>query len=380
MKKSLLLAVVIKALYLRCIFLIAVLFFANVNAAIVKILLMGDTQKIVDQQPDDFKETMDKVLTDDVTRDADFMLQMGDITEDSKASNWDVAQAGWYKLDGKMPYVLNIGNNDLAGDSNADQFNEHFPLSRYNTWPSFVDNHDRHNNVAHHFNAGGVDWLVISVRYNPTAAYMNWAEYLIRNNPDKKVIFVMHAANSDGSESKMCKKYDNVVLVLCGHTASRRELLTGNNGNKMGWVKTCWHHADLDSYLCVVELDTEAGTATFRYYSPFYGDYGDDPESALYKSDKCPTYENPWTWTGFDFGGVTNTQPQITSTPLNSIYGNDINIVLFNLKGQAVYKHNAKTPDNGIRELPEHGSGLRNGIYILKVQQGRRSLKLSLVK
>jgi len=303
MKRLRFLAVVSNTVYLHWFFLIAVLISANGNADVIKILFQGDTQKITDQAPNDFLLTMENTLTDSVTNSAAFILQMGDITEDNKVSCWQVAQEGWYKLDGQIPYVLNIGNND----GNGNNFCNYFPLSKYNTWPSFVDNYDDHKNVAHHFNAGGVDWLVISARYNPDAGVMTWAENLVAGNPDKKVIFISHAANSNGSEVNMLKNYENVVFVLCGHTASRHELLTGNNGNNMGWVKTCHHSAVKDSYYCVAELDTVEGTAYFRYYSPQYGKYWDDPTAPYHDGQPA---DSPWTWTGFDFGG-TNTSLNI---------------------------------------------------------------------
>ncbi len=111
------------------------------------------------------------------------------------------------------------------------------------------------------------------------------------------------------TQKTMGKKYPNVVFFLCGHTRTNRELMAGNDGHKIGWIKTCWHNAELDSFFCVVEVDTTAGSVTCRYYSPLYGEYGDDPSSALYGSDKNPMkyapekgpFNHPWTWTGFDF-------------------------------------------------------------------------------
>ena len=91
------------------------------------------------------------------------------------------------------------------------------------------------------------------------------------------------------------------MLVLCGHTADSHILLTGNSGNKMGWVKTCHHSAVLDSYYCIAEIDTVAGSIYFRYYSPQYGKYWDDPTAPYYA--RLPK-DTPWTWTGFDFGGT----------------------------------------------------------------------------
>ena len=77
-------------------------------------------------------------------------------------------------------------------------------------------------------------------------------------------------------------------------------LLTGIHGNQIGWVKTCHHNAGKDSYFCVMELDTDRGTADFRYYSPLYGKYWDESD-APYSAGQPEN--SPWRWSGFDFGG-----------------------------------------------------------------------------
>ena len=274
------------------------------DPAAVKIYLMGDTQKIVDQAPESFLDFMD-ALRDNVIKDGvSLVLHMGDITENSQDSNWPVAQEGFYKLNGVVPYVLNIGNNDVWQDPDADKFNAYFPLSRYNTQPSFVSNYDRHSNVAHQFNLGGIDWLVISIRYNPTEDILDWAEQLILANPDKKVILVNHEGGSTraltNAVSRLAKRHENVVFLFAGHSLSRHQLLTGDNGNRIGYVRTCHHDAALDSYVCVVTLDTRTGSASFRYYSPLYGKYWDDPAAPYHHHEKRPQ-DAPWTWTGFSF-------------------------------------------------------------------------------
>jgi hypothetical protein len=312
MKNSPLSVVVMKSLRFQWIFLIAILVSANVNAGKVKILHVGDTQKITDQKPNNWLTTMDRVMTDDVTKDADFILQTGDITEDSKGTCWDVAQEGWRKLDGKIPYVLGVGNNDLDGDSDGDKFNEHFPLDRYAAWPSFIDNYDRHNNVAHVFNAGEVDWLVISIVCFPGSDEVDWAEGLITNHPDKKVIIVNHTQGlGDGSNGgivwKMVKQHPNVVLMLLGHNVVMHEMLEADDGHKVGRIQTCWHDPDADHFFGVIEIDTETGVVDVEYYSPFLGKYYDDKETSSRESD-------PWTWEGFEFDPLLNTPPEITST------------------------------------------------------------------
>jgi len=297
----------------QCLFIsLSLLFclFGSARAERVKFLIMGDTQKIMDaknKKQDEFLETMGKLVKDPVTRGADFVLQVGDIVESDKDNSdrpeqYALAQAGWRELDGKIPYVLNLGNNDHAAE-----FIEKFPLSRYSAWPSFVDHFDDHKNVAHHFKAGGVDWLIVSLRFGAGAKELDWAERLIRKHADKNVILINHEMNN--AVKTMGKRHSNVVFFLCGHTRTNRELMTGNEGHKIGWIKTCWHNASLDSFFCVVEVDTAEGSVTCRYYSPLYGEYGDDPSSVLFGNEKNPMkyapekgpFNHPWTWTGFDF-------------------------------------------------------------------------------
>lgn len=255
----------------------------------VKFLLQGDTQKIVNLAENTFYTHMDNTLTDTYTKDADLYMHMGDITEDDLTSNWEVAQTGIYKLDGKIPYVLNVGNNDGTGS----KFVNYFPLSKYNGLPSFVSNYNDHRNVAHQYTFGGVDWLVISIWRFPGTAEISWAEGLIDAHPDKNVIIVNHTQGlGDGNIVwNMVKTKPNVHFMFLGHNLTMHEMLTADDGHPVGRVQTCWHNASKDHYYCVAELDVNAGSASFKYYSPV----------------NANTTGDTWTWTGFDFGTPTTT-------------------------------------------------------------------------
>ena len=139
----------------------------NLSAKVVKILIQGDTQKIMNSKngkQHNFAPFVAKLLTDPVTKDADFMLNMGDIVE-SDQDNSDrpkqylIAREGWQQLDGKIPYVLNIGNND-----NFEEYREAFSNLPEPYWS---DNEGR--NFAYNFNKGGIDWLVISLRFGSSS-------------------------------------------------------------------------------------------------------------------------------------------------------------------------------------------------------------------
>jgi hypothetical protein len=302
---------------LRVFFFAAMLYSTGAGAEKVKVLLMGDTQYILNTNPkhgdpDMFLSTMDKILTDPVTKDAAFLLHMGDIIETGRGNDiqasYVYAREGFDALHaGGIPYVLNFGNND-----NATEYNKAFGLNDYTSWPSFVDNYNGYVNSAHHFDAGGVDWLVISIEVyaEGNTALTAWVEGLIQAHPDKKVIIVSHDLYMSSNDvGEMAKRYPNTVLFCAGHNRSLIDLKRGTDGHPIGYIRTCWHHKNRDSYLCIVEMDTVTGTMDCRYYSPYWGNYGDDPSSIFYGSAANPSgasapnpYGHPWTWKGFKFG------------------------------------------------------------------------------
>ena len=83
----------------------------------------------------------------------------------------------------------------------------------------------------------------------------------------------------------------NVEFLFLGHNVVMRELLIADDGHKIGRVQTCWHTPERDHYYCAVEMDTEIGIASFKYYSPLDG-------KEFVTSDPG---RKPWTWTGFNF-------------------------------------------------------------------------------
>ena len=274
----------------------------SLDAEIVKILIQGDTQKIMDSKngkQDNFVPFMAKLLTDPVTKDADFILQMGDIVESDKDNSdrpqqYRIARKGWQQLDGKIPYVLNLGNND--------DFEEY--LEAFDNLPEpFWSNADG-KNFAYNFDAGGISWLVISLRFESSDEENKAVEDLIKKYPEKKVILIKHEINFDGGlVNNRLKKYPNVSFILSGHTQSGKTLLTGDNGNKIGWIRTCHHNANRDSYFRVLIIETVEGTVSSSFYSPQYEKFWHDLEAPY----RDPIKSAPWIWHGFNFvSGTSN--------------------------------------------------------------------------
>ncbi|MGL2993349.1 metallophosphoesterase family protein [Flavobacterium sp. TSSA_36] len=265
----------------------------------VKILIFGDSQKIVNEAPSDYLTGMQQVLTDPQTNDADFILQMGDLVEDNQIENWKIVQQAWRKLDGKIPYVLNVGNNDVFRDPKAKNFNTFFPLKKYKKWKSYVDHHKHHNNVAHRFFKSGSKWLVISLQYGADNKTVLWAEKWIKKSATERVILISHDANSSSKITQLGLKYPNVIAVLAGHTArSGPTVLNKTNGKPLLYLKTCFHDKKLDLYGCHVYFDIEKGTISGKYYATNYQKFWDNDSSIAINHPKRPI-ETEWSFTGF---------------------------------------------------------------------------------
>ena len=286
------------------VFFILALFSSAVYAEKMKVLLIGDTQKVSDLAPADYSTMTQWIVDNTASQGIAFVLHMGDLTENSKATNWPVAQTAMFKMDNVVNYVMTVGNNDLINDANANNFNQYFPLSHYNTNPAFVSNYDRFTNNAWKFDNAGVPWLVVSLRNAPTTDALTWAENLISANPDRKVIILSHDISTSGVLSTQgtiiwnrVKKYSNILFMFCGHVNSNRLELTGDHGNKVYVVCTDYQNggAGESTYMGIAEFDTFIGTADFWSYSPKYSTRKDTPGATYYSASST------WSWIGLKF-------------------------------------------------------------------------------
>jgi hypothetical protein len=153
-----------------------------------------------------------------------------------------VADAAFSQLDGVVPWALCVGNHDMAandaGERDTTRFNETFGLDRMAGQATFLESAapDQADDHAHVFRAGGQDWLVVSLAYDPTEAALSWAEALIEARSDHRVILLTHAylspsagtaGEGDGIEDRLVKPFPNTTFVFNGHfiggTAARRE-------------------------------------------------------------------------------------------------------------------------------------------------------------
>ena len=96
------------------------------------------------------------------------------------------------------------------------------------------------------FSAGAMDFMIITLETWPTSAMLTWANQIVSDNSDKRVIFLTHDyLDHDNTISgrnaymwnNFVKDHENIFLVLNGHVAWGLGLgcltSTGANGNQV---------------------------------------------------------------------------------------------------------------------------------------------------
>lgn len=161
-------------------------------------IVMPDTQSYAKDFPDVFRIQVEWIAAhaDSIA----FVMHLGDIVTNSASTvQWDAAKV-MYFLDGRVPYVMAVGNHDLGTHGNSDNrnstlFNQYFPYQKHSKAPSFGGAYEvgKMENAFYTFEAGCINWLVLALEFGPRNKVLDWASTIIAQHPNHKVILDTHA-------------------------------------------------------------------------------------------------------------------------------------------------------------------------------------------
>ncbi len=218
-------------------------------------------------------------------RNIAFVLHEGDITHNNTVKEWEVASIAMGKLDGEVPFAPNVGNHDMnQGSTGTALFNKYFPLSDFSDRPTFGGSYPagKMDNSYHLFVAGGADWLIISLAYNPNSEALFWANSVVNKFPQHRVIVVTHAYLAPSGKrsgigehvwKELVSPHRSMSLVLNGHYiggVGSRLVSTGDKGNKVYQMFANYQHAEVSGYgmMRLLKLDRVARTISVSSYAP----------------------------------------------------------------------------------------------------------------
>ncbi|WP_374382351.1 hypothetical protein [Dongia sp.] len=136
-----------------------------------------------------------------------FLVHVGDITDNNLEYQWNVAEPALRILDGVIPYSLLPGNHDQAAGGSAadhstyyldDRFSPEEQAAVSDTFGGVYDQElDRSANNYHTFTApDGTKWLVLSLEFGPRDDVLRWASDILDQHLDHRVILASHSLTS----------------------------------------------------------------------------------------------------------------------------------------------------------------------------------------
>ena len=213
--------------------------------------VVGDTQFLSQKYPDKMESIYDWILENKDQKKIAHVFGLGDITEGVwEVSNsdleWTRAKEYISKLDGVIPYSLIRGNHDQISF-----FEKNFKNDTYmSQFDGFMNGNDIANSYKL-FTVGSTDYMLLTLDYGASDEVLEWANKLIMEHSDRKVIITTHAYmyrdgttlsmgdtalpsdHSDADSSpykiyndgqqmweKLVSRHPNITLVLSGHDPS----------------------------------------------------------------------------------------------------------------------------------------------------------------
>lgn len=202
-----------------------------------------------------------------------------------------------------IPFGICVGNHDQTPIGSAtgttNKYNQYFGISHF-TGRTYYGGHNGTNNDNHYqlFSASGIDFLMISFEFDPSAGFsapggaLDWAEGLVQTYNTRKVILMTHyGINEDqsfGTQGQAIynrlKVYSNFILFMCGHIhtsdgeAKRSDIFNGNTVHTL--LSDYQERAGGGTGLLrIYEFDPQLNTVYAKTFSPYLNAFETDSDS-----------------------------------------------------------------------------------------------------
>lgn len=162
------------------------------------IAVIPDTQYYVrsDQDAPLFTEITQWLVDHREELNLQLVLHVGDIVDRNETKQWDYAKISMQVLDGKLPYVLAVGNHDLGRNSSdrSTMLNDYFSLSDNPLNAAIFGAFEpgRLENAWYRFDYGNRDYVIFSLEFGPRDAVVAWANTVASAHRDASFILVTH--------------------------------------------------------------------------------------------------------------------------------------------------------------------------------------------
>ncbi|HEY7405958.1 MAG TPA: carboxypeptidase regulatory-like domain-containing protein [Candidatus Angelobacter sp.] len=292
------------------------------------IVALPDTQFYSSTYPEIFAAQTQWIANHVQDQNIQLVAGLGDIVDSGGSlAQWQNADAAVRLLQGKVPYMIAMGNHDYDKNNPAGRtassknFNAFFGPARYTGagWYRGSFPAGSNENFYGLITVNGRKYLIVVLEFAARDTSLAWADGIIKANQDKDVIIVTHMftyadntrisqcdENSAGSFGvgqdnngedmwwKLVRKYPNVHLVLSGHVVegdgTGRRMDLGANGNLVNQILSDYQSDPLGGggYLRLVKISPSLNRVSVSTYSPYLDSFKTDDHNQF-----VVPYRNP---------------------------------------------------------------------------------------
>lgn len=260
------------------------------------LIVLPDTQGYVKYYPWILDNQTQWIVDNKEALNIVFVTQLGDLVDRPyNITEWENANRSMSKLDGNVPWGVLPGNHDMFED-NLTNYNMYFGYDRFSAEAWYGGAYSVGDNANYYqlFSAGGDDYLILQLQYNPSDDVLYWASNVIDAYPDRKVIVATHDylmgfrlldQRSDIGEriwhSLVKPHADQVFLVLCGHAGAEDMITDKVNGHVVYQMLADYQNATYieSGWLRILTFAPSQGKVFVKTYSPILDKYKHDPQS-----------------------------------------------------------------------------------------------------
>ena len=315
------------------------------------IIALPDTQFYSSTNPQIFAAQTQWIASHVQNQNIKLVLGLGDIVDSGgNLTQWQNADSAVRLLDGKVPYMMAIGNHDYDKNDPASRtastinFNAFFGPARYAGASWYKGNFPAGSNENFYgvVNINGRNYLILVLEFAPRDSSLNWAAGILSANQDKEIIVVTHmftysdntridhcdpnSADSFGVGQdnngedvwwKLLQNYPNIHLVLSGHVVegdgTGRRMDIGVHGNLVNEMMSDFQSDSSggDGYLRILKIAPSLNRVSVTTYSPYLNSFLTDDHNQF-----TVPYHNPGVSTlAGSFSGVVKNALDCTVMP-----------------------------------------------------------------
>jgi K319L-like, PKD domain len=287
------------------------------------IIAMPDTQFYAASFPATFNAQTQWIVNNKNALNIVYVAQLGDCVDNaSLTSQWDVANAAMGLIENPtttglphgIPYGMAVGNHDQtpagspAGNS-TQLYNAYFGIQRF-SGRTYYGGHFGSNNDNHFslFSAGGMDFIVIYLEFDPAADLnvLAWADDLLKTHVNRRAIIVSHYITGTGNPApfgpqgqaiyETLKGNANLFLMLAGHIHGEGRRTDVFNDNPVHTLLSDYQERTNggDGWLRILKFSPANNQIRVRTYSPTLNQFETDADSEFTLSyDMAPNPNVP---------------------------------------------------------------------------------------